>query len=252
METQWDYTKLAEAYVKRPDYVDEAIDWMLDHACMRRGGLICDIGAGAAHLTKAIAERGYRVYAVEPNSEMRKRGVTRTAHLPQISWHEGLGEATGMETGIFDLVTFGSSFNVCDQQRALKEAHRILKPKGYIACLWNYRDLEDPLQHEIERVIREALPDYSYGNRRQDQTKALLQNGLFDKVIHMEASVLHQLTAVDFADGWKSHATLQRQSQKKFDNILKNINDVIDFHSIDGKVIVPYTTHVWMAQWIGR
>ena len=29
MKTEWDYTNLAEAYLKRPDYVQKAIDKML-------------------------------------------------------------------------------------------------------------------------------------------------------------------------------------------------------------------------------
>ena len=29
MKTEWDYTTLADAYLKRPDYADAAIDAML-------------------------------------------------------------------------------------------------------------------------------------------------------------------------------------------------------------------------------
>lgn len=32
MKTEWDYTELAEAYLKRPDYAVEAIDRMLEIA----------------------------------------------------------------------------------------------------------------------------------------------------------------------------------------------------------------------------
>ena len=35
-----------------------------------------------------------------------------------------------MEESKFDLVTFGSSFNVCNRQKALEEAKRILKDGG--------------------------------------------------------------------------------------------------------------------------
>jgi hypothetical protein len=46
MRTQWDYSELAEAYLKRPDYSDEAIDAMLAIARAKPGSMVCDVGAG--------------------------------------------------------------------------------------------------------------------------------------------------------------------------------------------------------------
>lgn len=37
MKTEWDYTTLADAYLKRPDYADAAIDAMLSIAGVRKG-----------------------------------------------------------------------------------------------------------------------------------------------------------------------------------------------------------------------
>jgi ubiquinone/menaquinone biosynthesis C-methylase UbiE len=159
-----------------------------------------------------------------------------------------VAEQTGMKTNHFDLVTYGSSFNVCDQQQALKETHRILKPHGYIACMWNYRNLEDPLQKDIERTIREMIPNYSYGSRREDQTKYITQNGLFKNVSYIESSTSYQISAVDFSEGWKSHATLQRQAEDYYYQIIEKIKYIVYSYAIDGIIHVSYTTRVWLAQ----
>ena len=58
MKTEWDHTELAEAYLKRPDYAQEAIDKMLNIAGIKKGDNVCDVGAGAAHLTLKLAEFG--------------------------------------------------------------------------------------------------------------------------------------------------------------------------------------------------
>lgn len=170
MKTEWDYTELAEAYLKRSDYAQEAIDKMLETAGVKKGDNACDVGAGAAHLTLKLAEFGLNVCAVEPNDAMRTNGIQRTSHYENVSWFEGIGEHTGMEEGKFDLVTFGSSFNVCNRQEALAEAKRILKDSGWFACMWNHRDLNDPLQKEIEDILKREIADYDYGTRREDQT----------------------------------------------------------------------------------
>src|SRR6516164_2067734 len=153
MKLEWDYTTLAEAYLKRPDYSDAAIDAMLSLAGVRNGSKICDVGAGVAHFTLMLAARGMDVTAVEPNDVMRANGMKRTKELTNVRWREGTGEQTGEPSQNFDMVTFGSSFTVVDRPLALKETARILKPRGWFACMWNYRDLEDRVQRQIELII---------------------------------------------------------------------------------------------------
>ncbi len=248
MKVEWDYTRLADAYLKRPEYAQTAVDAMIDKAMIKMGGTICDVGAGAAHLTLMLARKGFTICAVEPNDAMRANGVKRTSEFFAVQWFEGVGEETGMETGKFDLVTFGSSFNVCDRPVALKESHRILKPSAWFACMWNHRDLDDPLQKAIEDIIKNHVADYSYGTRREDQTGIINQCGLFQAVEYLEGAVVHEIPAPDFIDGWKSHGTLHRQSKEKFDAIISEISNVVTKQSKNGFVSVPYTTRIWMAQ----
>lgn len=246
MKTEWDYTNLADAYLKRPDYADAAIDAML--AVLGTGaGRICDVGAGVAHLTLMLAARGFDVVAVEPNDAMRANGIDRTAALGNVRWHEGTGERTGQPDHAFDLVTFGSSFNVCDRPQALRETARILKPGGGFACMWNHRRLDDPIQAAIEDIIKTAVPSYGYGTRREDQSAVISQSGLFGPVVHLDAGVVHQQTVAECVEAWRSHATLARQAGDSFPAVISSIGaylrdlgrDVID---------IPYDTNVWVAR----
>lgn len=247
MKTEWDYTDLAAAYLKRPDYAQSAIDSMLEIAEIKRGDAVCDVGAGAAHLTLKLAEYGLNVCAVEPNDAMRANGIERTKQYDNVDWFEGVGEHTGMKDGQFEMVTFGSSFNVCDRQKALIETKRILKDKGWFACMWNHRDLDDPLQKDIEGILKAQIEDYQYGTRREDQTEVIDQSGLFGEVIHIEGKVLHKILAEDFIEGWKSHGTVQRQSKGKFDAINAEIRKIVEAKGQD-YITVPYITRIWMAQ----
>ncbi len=250
MKTEWDYTELADAYLKRPDYAQSAIDKMVEVAGLKNSGggrAACDVGAGAAHLTMKLADYGLQVYAVEPNDAMRANGIKRTAKYDNVRWFEGVGEHTGMEDNKFDIVTFGSSFNVCNRAEALKESKRILKAGGWFACMWNHRDLNDPLQKEIEDVLKSNIEDYSYGTRREDQTDVINQSGLFKDVVYIEGTVVHKILAEDFIEGWKSHGTVQRQSKEKFDYINAKIREVVEAKG-EEYIEVPYTTRIWMAQ----
>lgn len=247
MKTEWDYTTLADAYLKRPDYADAAIDAMLSIAGAEQGDKFCDVGAGVAHLTLMLAARGLDVTAVEPNDAMRANGIKRTAELSNVKWHEGTGEATGQTTQAFDMVTFGSSFNVCDRQQALKETARILKPRGWFSCMWNHRNLEDPIQARIEAIIKDRVPGYGYGTRREDQTAVIDASELFGPVVHLDARVIHEQSIEECLEAWRSHATLERQAGANFHEVISAIDDYLKGLKTPS-IQIPYSTNIWVAQ----
>jgi len=238
---------LADAYLQRPDYADAAIDAMLAVMGARKSDKICDVGAGLAHLTLMLAARGLDVTAVEPNDAMRANGIKRTKQLTNVRWHEGTGERTSQSPGTFDIVTFGSSFNVCDRPAALKETARILKPRGWFACMWNHRQLDDPIQAQIEAIIRNRTKDYSYGSRREDQTDIISASGLFDSVVHLDSRVVHEQAIEACVEAWRSHATLQRQTGPTFSDVVAGIEEYLLGLKLP-KIEVPYYTNIWAAQ----
>lgn len=247
MKTEWDYTTLAYAYLKRPDYADAAIDAMLSIAGTEKNDKFCDVGAGVAHLTLMLAVRGLDMVAVEPNDAMRANGIKRTEKLGNVRWHEGTGEATGQAAQAFDMVTFGSSFNVCDRQQTLTETARILKPRGWFACMWNHRQLEDPIQAQIETIIKAQVSEYHYGVRREDQTAVVDASGLFGPVVHLDSRVMHEQTIEECVEAWRSHATLERQAGAAFQDVVAAIESYLQGLGTPS-IQIPYSTNIWAAQ----
>lgn len=247
MKTEWDYTTLADAYLRRPDYADAAIDAMLAIMGAQKGDKICDVGAGVAHLTLMLAARGMDVTAVEPNDAMRVNGMKRTKELTNVRWQEGTGEQTGQPSQTFNVVTFGSSFNVCDRPLALKETARILQPLGWFACMWNHRELDDPIQMEIEAIAKKWVKDYGYGTRREDQTAIIDASGLFGPVLHLDSRVIHEQAIEECVEAWRSHATLQRQAGAAFNDVVAAIEQYL-LSLKTPKIQIPYSTNIWVAQ----
>lgn len=244
MNVSWDYTKLAASYVKRPDYAANAIDEMLTK--LNNPQTICDVGAGDGHLTIELAKRDKIITAVEPNDAMRGNGIDKTAQYQNVNWAKGTGEETAQDSNRFDAVTFGSSFNVCDQMRALAETKRICKPGGGFACLWNHRDLEDPIQMHIESIIKRYIPQYDYGNRRQDQTEFLNRSGYLKDIAFISGHIVHEQPIDECIEAWRSHGTLHRQCDN--DDMFHAIIDDIAVYLIGlhtASIKIPYVTRVW-------
>lgn len=247
LNTDWDYTQLASSYLQRPDYSAAAVEALLSIAGIMPESKVCDIGAGSAHLTLVLAKQLCEVHAVEPNAAMSSLGRSRTKQLENVQWFVGTGEESGRPSRTYDLVSFGSSFNVCQPFEALRESSRLLKPGGWFACLWNNRDLSDPIQQEIEQLIHKHIPSYAYGTRRMDQTTVIDSSKMFGPVIHVSSKSMREQSIDSCVDAWRSHATLERQAGIKFPKIISEIELLLG--EIPNETIqIPYTTNVWMAQ----
>jgi ubiquinone/menaquinone biosynthesis C-methylase UbiE len=247
VKTNWDYSSLAPHYVKRAPYCQHLVDSFLELAHITTKSKVCDVGAGVGHLTLQMASHVGRIEAIEPNEKMRKLGIERTIHLANVDWYEGSGERTGREGKSFDLVTFGSSFNVCNRYEALLESGRILRNQGWLLCVWNHRDLKDSIQAEIEKTIKKYVPAYEYGVRREDQTDILWASKKFDRVIQLQSRMIHVQSTTDAVEAWRSHATLQRQSGERFSDVIAAIENLLTSNGAE-TVSVPYFSTAWLAR----
>ena len=246
-KVSWDYTEHASHYDKRADYSCDAIKNLLKAIGCAPSMPVADIGAGTGKLTKELLKHGLTVSSVEPNDAMRTIGIQNTKGK-SATWSVGTGEATGLPTSSVFAVFFGSSFNVVDQSLALSEVSRILVPHGWFACMWNHRDLEDPIQREIESVIKSSIPTYSYGSRREDPTNIINTSGQFSATKSIEGSFVWKMPKSDIIVAWKSHATLKRQagSNSKFNGIIRKIASYLE--KLPEIIDVPYTTRIYFAQ----
>jgi SAM-dependent methyltransferase len=142
------FSQGAEAYERgRPDYPPEAIEWLADRLGLRSGAEVVDLAAGTGKLSRALAAAGATVTAVEPLERMR------ALIAPPIRAIEGTAERIPLPDASADAVTVAQAFHWFDGKAALAEIHRVLRPGGHLALLWNVRLLEDPGQAAIEELI---------------------------------------------------------------------------------------------------
>ena len=246
-KVSWDYTEHASHYDKRADYSGDAIKNLLKAIGCAPSRPVADLGAGTGKLTKELLSHGLTVSSVEPNDAMRTIGIQNTKGK-SATWSVGTGEATGLPTSSVYAAFFGSSFNVVDQSLALSEVSRILVPNGWFACMWNHRDLDDPIQQRIESIIKFSIPTYSYGSRRDDPSNIINTSGHFSATKSIEGSFVWKMPKSDVIVAWKSHATLKRQagSDAVFSSIIKEIASYLD--KLPEIIDVPYTTRIYFAQ----
>lgn len=235
----WDYSALAAHYNQRAPYADAALDALMNALQLSPGTAVADIGAGTGRLSLPLRARGLRVTAVEPNAAMRAVGLR-----DGLDYVDAPGEATGLPDRAFALVSYGSSFNVMEPGPTLAEAARLLDDDGYIAILWNHRDLDDPLQQAIEQAIRRHVPGYGYGRRREDPSAELAASGHFGPVQSLSRGFVHDTSREAFLDGFRAHATLLRQAGDRAPAVFADIAALL---GATERVQVPFHTRIWWA-----
>lgn len=142
------FARSAAAYERaRPEYPPAAVDFLAREIGLAPGRRVLDLAAGTGKLTRQLAATGAGVVAVEPVAEMR------ALIGPAAEVLDGTAEAIPLPDGAVDAVTVAQAFHWFAGPAALAEIHRVLRPGGGLALVWNRRPLEDPVHAAIERII---------------------------------------------------------------------------------------------------
>jgi ubiquinone/menaquinone biosynthesis C-methylase UbiE len=156
-----DFGALAETYDElRPA---DANWWELFELLVREGDLVgtrvLDVGCGTGRVAAALAERGSRVWGVEPSPEMAAQARARGVHVKVAR-----AERLPFKDGWFDRAVLWLVAHLVDRPAAFAELGRVLAPGGRIAVA-----TFDPehfsryyLNHlfpSLERIDRERFPE---------------------------------------------------------------------------------------------
>jgi SAM-dependent methyltransferase len=142
------YARAAAAYERgRPGYPPSATDFLVARLGLGPGRTVIDLAAGTGKLTRPLLATGAEVVAVEPVAEMRAALPERARAV------DGTAEAIPLTTASADAVAVAQAFHWFDGDAALAEVHRVLRPGGALALIWNRRRMDDPLNQGIEELL---------------------------------------------------------------------------------------------------
>ena len=111
---------------------------------------VLDLGAGTGKLTTRLVERGLTVIAVDPIAEMLE--MLRTA-LPDTPALLGSAEQIPLPDNAVDAVLVAQAWHWFDQERAVAEIARVLRPGGRLGVLWNTRDERSGWVKDFGRIV---------------------------------------------------------------------------------------------------
>jgi SAM-dependent methyltransferase len=227
------FARAAEAYeLGRPGYPAAALEPLK----LSRGLAVLDLAAGTGKLTRMLADSDADVIAVEPVAEMR-------AALPEsIRALDGTAESIPLDDGSVDLVTVAQAFHWFDGGAALAEIHRVLRPGGRLALVWNRRVEDAPVNVAIDELVE----PYRHGtptHRGEAWRTVFERTSLFGP---LEEHVFENEQVLD-ADGLEARvgsiSFIASMPALEREGVLERVRQL----AADGPVVVPYRTEVMVT-----
>ena len=130
----------------RPEYPVEAVTQFAAEVAPN-GERILDIACGTGKLTAPLTALGRRVLGVDGALSM-----LLSNQRPSQTFC-GLAERLPIAGAAFSAATVGQAFHWFSTETALPELARVLRPRGRLGLIWNFRDLASPMVQAVEEIV---------------------------------------------------------------------------------------------------
>jgi ubiquinone/menaquinone biosynthesis C-methylase UbiE len=242
------FSDKVDNYIKyRPHYPKEVIDYLKSQNILSDGSVIADIGSGTGISTEMFLKNGNKVYAVEPNKEMREAAERLLKGYKNFLSVNGTAEDTTLSDSSIDLITAGQAFHWFDIPKAKAEFKRILKNNGYVVLMWNERKLDTtPFLRAYEELLLKYGTDYEKVRHENINTEVL--NGFFT----------HGYSAKSFSNGQVfdfegikgrllSSSYVPGEGDKNYAPMIAGLEDIFSRYNESGKVNFEYDTNIYFG-----
>ena len=191
------YDSIGQSYSKfrLPD--SRIVDSLLNLLQLKPESIIADIGAGTGGYSRAIADQGFLLYAVEPSSVMQKQSIKHS----RVQYFTGFAENIPLPTSCVDAaISILATHHFSNFEKAFREMNRVTKTGATAILTFDPRlgekfwlnDYFPFLREDTERVF----PPLS-------NIATLIQNTTQRTVEVSTLMLPHDLSDMFLAAGWR-------------------------------------------------
>ena len=243
------FSSRVENYSKyRPGYPPEIVRLFKTDLDLDESTTVADIGSGTGISSRLFLGIADRVFGIEPNDDMRRVAERDLAEFKNLESIKGSAEDTGLSESCVDIVAAFQAFHWFNNRNAVDELHRILKPSGYIALVWNERLLDaNEFLSDYEELLLNFGTDYD--QIRHDTIDTEMIERSFEKKFSLKTFPNEQV--LDF-EGFKgrtlSASYLPAAGETGFDLMLENLRGLFARYQEKGRIRIQYITKAFFTQ----
>jgi len=236
------FARAADAYERgRPAYPQDAVDHVAAALRLGPGAVVLDLAAGTGKLTRMLVATGASVIAVEPVDAMRE---ILSHSVAGADVRAGAAEAIPAADGSLDAVTVAQAFHWFDAAKALADIHRVLRPGGGLALIWNSFDASVAWVAALQALVhphRRGEPHYS-GAGWEETIDA---TGLFGPVSERTFGLVQELDTAGLIDRIGSTSYIAMLADPERERLFAEIRALVA--GLPQPLRLPYRTDTFIA-----
>lgn len=249
MNSKERFSNKVSDYVKyRPTYPIEFIDYLVNDIGLSNS-VVADVGAGTGILTKLLADRVKKIYAVEPNFNMRLACIEYCEEFDSFAAVDGSAEQTNLPDNSIDFITVAQAFHWFDRSKTKIEFQRILNAKGKVILVWNSRVDDNAFVKENDELCRRICPEFNGFSGGSDVSTESYSD--FFKNGHCEYRVFEnhrQLSLDAYIGGSLSASYAPTESDGNYKEFIDGLKDLFNKYSSNGKLLLPTITRSYVGE----
>ena len=206
--------------------------------------VMVDIGSGTGRLSGRCLSRAAKLYAVEPNAQMRKAAEDQFAEHTNYQSVAAFAQQTSLPEKCLDVITVASAYHYFDSDATRQEFRRILKSDGYVFLFWDV--YTGNIYDEEKSIIDQKYRTHStYGTARESRAESLFgkdkfQTKKFENIIYQ--------TYEAFLGGWSSASYIPHAGTPEYVNFEREARTLFDRFAKDGLIELKVTTLCFYGQ----
>jgi SAM-dependent methyltransferase len=238
-----------ENYIKyRPDYPSAVLEYLRDKTGFSSKDSVADIGSGTGISAEMFLRNGNKVYAVEPNKEMREAADRLLTSYPSYVSVDGTSENTKLSDKSIDLIVAAQAFHWFDRSAFKRECKRIGRAGAQCLLMWNERKVESDFEKAYEGLLIKYATDYLKVDHRNIREKDLID---FFAPAAVSSVVLYNEQLFDY-EGVKgrllSSSYAPNSGEPNFAPMIAYLREIFDRYQIDGRVSFSYDCNLFLAE----
>ena len=251
------FTGRAQAYAARPEYDENLISTVISDLNISKFSKVLEIGSGTGNLSSVLLAEGLKVFAVEPNEDMRNIAAKKFAdNLDFVSISGSATRLFNLDSGLVDFkaIFVGQALHwwAVDAQIALDEWRKLAASNAYFVGVCYYLN-DSSFARDLDEALSKNCPDYD-----NQPVKLMKRNspGFSDELYRfyiksptqrlVTSSNTITLSMGSLWDLLSSMSFCPPPTSRGFGELIKKISPtLLQYVREDGEILASYTTEVW-------
>ena len=223
----------------------ELFDYLKNTLSIPAGSVFADIGSGTGIFTKQLLDCGYRVFAVEPNGDMRKKAEENLSGDKKFISVNGSDSNTNLPDDSVDYITAAQAFHWFDAEAFGKECNRILRPCGKVMLVYNFRDEKAECTKALARLRYKYNPEFHGFSNGMSGEKCI--SFFKDGCNVFRAANTQTYERQDYINRVLSSSYSLKEDDDRYAEYLKEINGIFDMFSANNCISIPAETIAYIG-----